>query len=81
MTGKTSSFYVNIKNDHSIGQPSEVIRMNTNIKEIVKLSIKQVINIAFKLSWNKSNGGTRHIIYRKRNDNKMKKVLTLGEKH
>ncbi|MEE0830421.1 MAG: hypothetical protein UIM26_03050, partial [Longicatena sp.] len=34
----------------------------------------------FKLSWNKIDGATRYIVYRKRNDDKMKKVLTLGAK-
>ena len=42
--------------------------------------MEQVSASKFKLSWTKVEGATRYIVYRKRNDDKMKKVLTLGSK-
>ena len=44
----------------------------------VKLEMEKVSDSKFKLSWNKIDGATRYIVYRKRNDDKTKKVLTLG---
>ena len=79
MTGKTYHFYVVAKNESGETQ-SEVVSMSTTLKGKVNLAIKQVSDATFKLSWNQIDGATRYIIYRKRNDDKMKKVLTLGAK-
>ena len=52
--------------------------MATTLKGTVTLEMEQVSTSKFHLSWNKVDGATRYIVYRKRNDDKMKKVLTLG---
>ena len=78
MTGKEYSFYVVAKNDAGEAEASEEVAMATTLKGTVTLEMEQVSTSKFHLSWNKVDGATRYIVYRKRNDDKMKKVLTLG---
>ena len=79
MTGKTYSFYVVAKNENGVARESEVVNMATTLKGNVRLAMEQVGTSRFFLTWNKVDGATRYIVYRKRNDDKMKKVLTLGK--
>ena len=78
MTGKEYAFYVVAKNEAGEAEPSGEVVMTTTLKGTVKLEMEQVSTSKFHLSWNKVDGATRYIVYRKRNDDKMKKVLTLG---
>ena len=78
MTGKTYSFYVVAKNDAGESEPSGIVEGATTLQGEVTLAMEQVSTSKFHLSWNKVDGATRYIVYRKRNDDKMKKVLTLG---
>ena len=78
MTGKEYSFYVVAKNEAGEAEASEEVVMATTLKGTVTLAMEKVSTSKFKLSWNKVDGATRYIVYRKRNDDKMKKVLTLG---
>ena len=77
-TGKTYAFYVVAKNNKFSTAASEAVRVATALEGKVKLEMEQVSASKFKLSWNKIDGATRYIVYRKRNDDKLKKVLTLG---
>ena len=78
MTGKEYAFYVVAKNENSVAEASDIVTMATTLKGTVTLAMEQVSTSKFHLSWNKVDGATRYIVYRKRNDDKMKKVLTLG---
>ena len=78
MTGKEYAFYVVAKNEAGEAEASEEVVMTTTLKGSVTLAMEQVSTSKFKLSWNKVDGATRYIVYRKRNDDKMLKVLTLG---
>ena len=80
MTGKEYAFYVVAKNEVGEAEVSEIVTQATTLHGEVALNIEQVSTSTFKLSWNKIDGATRYIVYRKRNDDKMKKVLTLGVK-
>ena len=80
MTGKEYAFYVVAKNDSYVAEASETVAQATTLQGKVTLAIESVSTSTFKLSWNKIDGATRYIVYRKRNDDKMKKVLTLGAK-
>ena len=79
MTGKEYTFYVVAKNEAGEAEASDVVAMKTTLQGKVRLAIEQVSASKFFLSWNRIDGATRYIIYRKRNDDKMKKVLTLGK--
>ena len=78
MTGKEYAFYVVAKNEVGEAQPSGIVSAATSLQGEVTLAMEQVSTSKFHLSWNKIDGATRYIVYRKRNDDKMKKVLTLG---
>ena len=78
MTGKEYYLDVIAKNPMYYGVDYTSTRMTTTLKGNVTLKMEQVSTAKFKLSWNKINGATRYIVYRKRNDDKMKKVLTLN---
>ena len=78
MTGKEYTFYVVAKNEAGEADASDVVAMATTLKGTVTLAMEKVSTSKFHLSWNKVDGATRYIVYRKRNDDKMKKVLTLG---
>ena len=80
MTGKEYAFYVVAKNEAGEAQASESVTQATTLQGKVTLTIEKVSTAKFKLSWNAIDGATRYIVYRKRNDDKMKKVLTLGAK-
>ena len=80
MTGKEYAFYVVAKNDSYVAEASETVTKATTLHGKVTLDIEKVSTSTFKLSWNKIDGATRFIVYRIRNDDKMKKVLTLGVK-
>ena len=78
MSGKSYSFYVVAKNKVGDSEASEVVSFATQLTGTVSLSIEQVSKTKFTLSWNKIDGATRYIIYRKRNSDSYRKVLTLG---
>ena len=80
MTGKEYAFYVVAKNEGGAAEASKTVTKETTLHGIVKLTIEKLSTATFKLSWNKIDGATRYLVYRKRNDDKMKKVLTLGAK-
>ena len=80
MTGKEYAFYVVAKNEAGAAEASATVTKATTLHGKVTLAIEKVSTATFKLSWNKIDGATRYIVYRKRNDDKMKKVLTLGSK-
>lgn len=80
-TGKTYSYKIEV-NFHEYNRESlssEVLRNATQLEGRVKLAIEKVGNTRFKLSWSAIEGATRYIIYRKRNSDSYKKVLTLGK--
>ena len=79
MTGKTYTYYVVAKNSVGDANPSTKLTFKTTLTGKVKLTMEQVSNTKFKLSWNQIEGATRYIIYRKRNQDGYKKVLTLGK--
>ena len=62
------------------GDFSETKDFATQLEGKPELAIEKVSTAKFKLKWTSIDGATRYIIYRKRNDDKMKKVLTLGSK-
>ena len=66
------------KNEAGAAEASATVAKATTLHGEVTLDIEKVSTSTFKLSWNKIDGATRYIVYRKRNDDKMKKVLTLG---
>ena len=78
MTGKEYAFYVVAKNEAGAAEASATVTKATTLHGKVTLDIDQISTSTFKLGWNKIDGATRYIVYRKRNDDKMKKVLTLG---
>lgn len=78
MTGKDYTFYVAAKNNAGASEASSEVKFATKLTGTVTLAIEPVGKTQFKLSWNKIDGATRYIVYRKRDDDKMKKVLTLG---
>ena len=80
MTGKEYAFYEVAKNEVGAAQACETVAQATTLHGKVTLAIEKVSTSKFKLSWNAIDGATRYIVYRKRNDDKMKKVLTLGSK-
>ena len=84
VTGKEYKFYVQAVNasdaETLAGEPSNEVAVATKLEGKPKLTIKKVSDSKFKLSWTSIEGATRYIVYRKRNDDKMKKVLTLGAK-
>lgn len=81
-TGKTYSYVIEVQYDksHPSTLSSDVLSNATKLEGRVKLAIEQLSNTKFKLSWNKIEGATRYIVYRKRNNDSYKKVLTLGAK-
>ena len=78
MTGKEYAFYVVAKNEAGAAEASATVVKATTLHGKVTLTSEKVSTSTFKLSWNKIDGATRYIVYRKRNNDKMKKVLTLG---
>ena len=84
-TGKEYQYKIIMRGFEDTSVPFEQIGSNiakctTQLEGKPKLTMKQVSTSKFKLSWSAIDGATRYIIYRKRNDDKMKKVLTLGSK-
>ena len=67
-----------LKNEAGVAEASATVAKATTLHGKVTLDIEKVSTSKFKLSWNKIDGATRYIVYRKRDDDKMKKVLTLG---
>ena len=81
-TGKEYSFKVHAVNENdkvsAEGIESTIVSIKTALEGKPKLSIKQNSNTKFTLTWTKVEGATRYIIYRKRNNDNLKKVLTLS---
>ena len=80
MTGKEYSFYVVAKYEAGVADASEIATAKTTLHGTVTLTMEQVSTSKFKLNWTVVDGATRYIVYRKRNDDSFKKVLTLGAK-
>ena len=78
-TGKDYSFFVVARNEDASSQPSPIIVYQTKLDGEVQLAIEKISNTKFKLTWNQIDGATRYIIYRKRNKDAYRKVLTLGK--
>lgn len=78
MSGKTYSFYVVAKNNDGQSQPSDAVSFATQLEGDVTLSIEKLGKTRFILNWNKIDGATRYIIYRRREGEAYRKVLTLG---
>ena len=78
MTGKDYQYYVVAMKNGKEVSTSKQVTMKTQLYGTVQLTMEKVSDSRFKLDWNKVDGATRYIVYRKRNDDKMKKVLTLG---
>ena len=82
-TGKEYQFKVVPMNQYQeqdiTGTESEIISGSSTLKGTVKLFMEKVGTSRFLLTWTQVDGATRYIVYRKRNDDKMKKVLTLGK--
>lgn len=77
-TGKEYSFYFEAKDTEKQTVRSEVITIKTTLTSSPKLAISKISDTKLKLKWTKVEGATRYIIYRKRNTDFYKKVLTLG---
>ena len=77
-TGKQYQFYVRAYNDAGRGVKSDIATRTAKLTGVPKLSITKVGNTRFTLKWSQVDGATRYIIYRKRNSDNYKKVLTLG---
>lgn len=77
-TGKQYSYYIVAKNEEMCAEASPIVIYATALTGNVQLGLTKLSDTKFKLSWNKIDGATRYIIYRKRNDDAYKKVLTLG---
>ena len=83
-TGK--NYYVRVRGvaydgDEALkGEFSATKKLATQLEGKPTLTMEKASNAKFKLSWTSIDGATRYIVYRKRNDDKMKKVLTLGAK-
>ena len=60
------------------GDASNAVACTTQLEGTPELSIEKVSATKFKLRWTKIDGATRYIIYRKRNNESYRKVLTLG---
>ena len=81
VTGKEYSYYVVAKNSVGVSPNSNIVAIKTKLTGNLRLELDTLADSKFKLSWNKIEGATRYIIYRKRNKDSLKKVLTLdGEK-
>ena len=80
MTGKEYSFFVIAKNSVGSSEACEPVSFVTQLEGKPTLSMEQVSVSKFKLNWTAIDGATRYIVYRKRNDDSFKKVLTLGAK-
>ena len=78
-TGKDYSFFVVARNEDASSQPSPTIVYQTKLDGEVRLAIEKIGKTKFKLTWNQIDGATRYIIYRKRNKDAYRKVLTLGK--
>lgn len=78
ITGKPYQFYVIAKNKTGTSEKSDIVTISTQLEGVPTLAIEQLSKTKFTLSWNKIDGATRYIIYRKRNSDAWKKVLTLG---
>lgn len=78
MSGKEYSFYVVAKNEAGISESSEVVSFATQLEGKPTLTMEKASDTKFTLKWTKVDGATRYIIYRKRNKEAYKKVLTLG---
>ena len=79
MTGKEYTFYVVAKNETEVSKTSETVSFKTQLEGEVTLTLTENGNNKFDLSWNKVDGATRYIIYRKSETSAWKKVLTLGK--
>ena len=80
MTGKEYSFFVIAKNSVGSSEACEPVSFATQLEGKPTLSMEQVSVSKFKLNWTAIDGATRYFVYRKRNDDSFKKVLTLGAK-
>ena len=60
-------------------EASEEVKVTPMLSGSVTLNINKNGEHKFDLSWNKIDGATRYIIYRKNGDDEWKKVLTLGK--
>ena len=80
ITGKEYQYKVVALTNDVEGLTSKTLSCTTMLTGKPQLSIEKAGNSRFTLSWTKVDGATRYIVYRKRNDDKMKKVLTLGAK-
>lgn len=79
-TGKKYQFYIRAYNDQGRSAIGKTVTKTTNLKGNIKLSLEKIGKTRFELRWNKVDGATRYIIYRKRNQETYKKVLTLDGK-
>lgn len=76
-TGKQYTYYVeSIQNDKVIHQ-THGVNVTPIFQENVQLNMKHVNQTTFQLQWNLIEGATRYVIYRKSNDEPMKKIISL----
>lgn len=64
--------------DRLESKPSETVKATTTLSGNPQLQIEKLTFSRFQLSWSKVAGATRYIIYRKKDDEMYRKVLTLG---
>lgn len=77
-TGKTYKYWVKAINSVSISKTSEPKSIATQLSGSISLTLKDQKTDRVTLAWNKIEGATRYIIYRKGGPNEnMKKILTL----
>lgn len=77
-TGRKYSYYIIAKNKYGSAEKSEVITFASKLYGEVFLNYESVGSSRYELKWNKIDGATRYIIYRKRNNDSIKRFLTLG---
>ena len=77
-TGKEYFFKVFGKNHLGVSESAKEVAAMTTLTGSLTLSSEKISNTKFKLSWNKVDGATRYILYRRFNQGSYKKILTLG---
>lgn len=77
-TGKEYRYQISAADNDVESVLSDVVSATTILDETPQLAISKNGNTRFELSWTKVAGATRYIVYRKRDDESFKKVLTLS---
>lgn len=82
-TGKTYTYRVKsvlqVEDTLYEGEYSEETSIATTLKGELTLTLNMKGSSQFELSWNKVEGATRYVVYRKSTNSEYKKIVTLGK--